>query len=287
MKVSTHLLSAFAEVFRQRSISRAAGVLGVTQSAVTQSLAKLERQMGTRLFVRNRSGLEPTKPAFELFALADRLQIIEQLVTEKVGAYGALASGHLSIIANAPRPAMPLIAEFTSRYPGVRISFTLVSWTVALQKLMAREVDIAIVTEPGDVAGLYKLELESGSFIALLREDHSLAGRSELCLADLVEVPVVLPEEGSLTQRVVFDGMRAAGVQFKRLVEMTTYPVVKEAVMHGIGVGIMLQGSVLLSPDIVERPIADLDQRFRTFLVTSDDKQDLRFVRAFVEVATP
>ncbi|MEO1189541.1 MAG: LysR family transcriptional regulator, partial [Pseudomonadota bacterium] len=47
---------AFARSARERSFSRAARSLGVTQSSVTQHVANLERQMGAQLFVRRRDG---------------------------------------------------------------------------------------------------------------------------------------------------------------------------------------------------------------------------------------
>ncbi|WP_166443734.1 LysR family transcriptional regulator [Rhabdaerophilum calidifontis] len=286
MKISPHQIAAFTEIFRQRSISRAAAALGITQSAVTQHLANLERRMGTRLFLRHRTGLEPTKPALELFALTDRMRILDQLVAERIDAYGALESGHLTIIANAPRPAMPLVATFTRRYPGVRIAFSLLSWTLAMQRLAAREVDIAIITEPDEGAGLFRRPLTTSRYAAFLPRGHLLAARPALSLADLAREPVVLPEEGSLTQRVVHRALGEHGLRLERVVEMTAFPVVKEAVLHGIGIGILLEDSVFPTEDLVLRPIVELAMPFRTDLATPEDKRDLHFVRAFIEVAS-
>ncbi|MFK4719217.1 DNA-binding transcriptional LysR family regulator [Bradyrhizobium niftali] len=51
---------------------------------MTQHLAKLQQRMGAALFIRYRSDLEPTRPAQELFAPADRVRVLEQLITEKI-----------------------------------------------------------------------------------------------------------------------------------------------------------------------------------------------------------
>lgn len=283
MKASPHQIAAFTEAFRQRSISRAAVTLNVTQSAVTQHLAKLEHAMGTRLFMRSRSGLEPTRAALDLFVLTDRMRILDQLIAEKIDAYGALESGQLTIIANAPRPAMLLIAGFVRRFPHVRIVFSLVSWTLAKQKLEAREVDIAIVTEPEAREGFHCQHLSSGRFLAVMPEDHPLAAKAQIRFADLRTVTTILPEEGSLTQRIVTDRMRELGLSLERVVEMTTFPVVKEAVLHGIGVGILFEDSVAEADGLVLRPILELDRKFQTYLVTPEDKRDLHLVRSFIE----
>lgn len=285
MKISSHQIAAFTEVFRLRSISRAAATLGVTQSAVTQHLAKLERHMGTLLFVRYRTGLEPTRPALDLFALTDRMRVLEQLLAEKMGAYGALSTGHLTIVANAPRPVMPLISAFCARYPGVKITFSLLSWTLAMQRIEAREVDIAVITEPGEVPGLFREELTCSRYTAMVRCDHPLAIREQISLSELAGEMVIVPEEGSLTQRVVRQACANAQIELANMIEMTSFAVVKEAVLHGIGIGILLDDSTFPAPDVVLKPIAEIDQDFRTYLVTPGDKRDLRFVRAFIDVS--
>lgn len=62
------LLATFLEVYRTGSLSAAAERLGVSQPAVTGQLARLEEQLGTRLFVRSRRGAEPTERAVALAA---------------------------------------------------------------------------------------------------------------------------------------------------------------------------------------------------------------------------
>lgn len=283
MKISSQQIAAFTEVFRQRSISEAATMLGVTQSAVTQQLAKLEQRVGTTLFVRYRSGLQPTKAAQELFALTDRIDVLEKLVAEKVDAYSGLSEGNLSVVANAPRPAMPLIARFKQRYPGVRVTFTLMTWTVTMQRLEARDVDIAIVTEPNDLPGMFQKELTRTPLMAMLRCEHPLASRQSLKLAELADEMMILPEDGSLTLRELTKASARAGIRFSNAVQMTTYPVMKEAVLHGLGIGIFLEDSVFPAPDVVFRPVAELNSTFATYLVTTRDKKDLRLVQAFLD----
>lgn len=283
MKISSQQIAAFTEVFRQRSVSEAAAVLGVTQSAVTQHLAKLEQRVGTTLFIRYRSGLQPTKAAQELFELTDRIDVLEKLVAEKIDAYSGLTDGNLSIVANAPRPAMPLIAKFKQHYPGVKVTFTLMSWTATMQRLQARDVDIAISTEPDSLPGMFQKELTRTRLMAMLRREHPLASRKALKMADLANEIMILPEDGTLTQREITKASTLAGVRFSNAIQMTTYPVMKEAVLHGLGIGIFLEDSVFPSPDVVFRPVSELNSTFATFVVTTSDKKDLRLVQAFLD----
>ena len=120
MRYSPFQIHAFTHAARERSFSQAALRLGVTQSSLSQHVGKLEQSMGTRLFIRRRDGLELTRAGRELFSISDRLIDIEQLVEEKIQAFNRMDEGHLSIVATAPRPAMPMIAAFARRYPGCR-----------------------------------------------------------------------------------------------------------------------------------------------------------------------
>lgn len=285
MKISPQQIEAFTYAARERSFSRAAAALGVTQSAVTQHVGRLERAMGTQLFVRRRSGLELTRPAQELFALSDRMCTIEQLIAERLESYAALGTGHLQIIANAPRPAMPLIAAYRKRYPDVDIDFGLHSWTLAMEKIKNRETDIAIITEPDHVDGMFSLELTQTRYMAYMRANHPLAKRKIISLRHLTDEPVIVPEAGSLTQHVVKERAAKFDIELKRIMAMRTFPVVKEAVLHGIGVGILLDASFFPSRQIVTRPIKEITEIFRTYVVAPAEKSDLRFVRSFIEIA--
>jgi DNA-binding transcriptional LysR family regulator len=95
----------------------------------------------------------------------------------------------------------------------------------------------------------------------------------------------VLPEDGSFTQEIVNRKAFEAAITLHRVIKMTTYPVAKEAILHGVGVGLMLHDSQYPSSQLVTRPVAELDDVFRVYLVTPSDKRELRLVRSFREVA--
>jgi len=285
MKASPYQISAFTHAAREGSFTRAAEKLGVTQSSITQHVARLERIMGTLLFVRRRDGLELTRAGRELFAVSDRLRTLEQLIEEKVDNYSEIAAGHLSVVANAPRPAMPVIARYTALYPRVQIDFTLVSWTLAMQQLHERTVDIAIVTQPEADKLLYSLPVATTRYRAYVCRGHELAGRKQLSLRDLANKTVIVPEDGSLTQRLLYSKCAELGVKLSSVLRTATFPLVKEGVLHGVGVGLLLDDSMSASPDLVAIDIVEMRETYTNCLLTPVDKRDLRFVRSFIDVA--
>ena len=69
----------------------------------------------------------------------------EQLIAEKFSDFEQLRRGHLKIIANAPQPALRLIAEYSEQIPQDSIDFTLYDRTTATRMLRDRAADVAII----------------------------------------------------------------------------------------------------------------------------------------------
>jgi len=282
---SPYQIKAFTFAARDGSISGGALALGVTQSSVTQHIARLETLMGTQLFIRRRSGLELTRAGKELFAVSDRLATMEQLVTEKISDYSALTDGHIRLIANAPRPAMPIIAQYGKLYPSVQIDFTLYNWTTAMTLLAERQVDIAIVTEPEESPALFTRELRRSPYKLHMRADHPLAGRPSLSLGELQSETLVLPEDGSLTQKIAHAKIRTHGLEFQRILRTTTFPMVKEAILHNLGVGLLLERSLYPSEKLAAVPVDEMPEYYRDCIAIPAEKRDLRLIRSFLDVA--
>lgn len=285
MKLNPYQIAAFTHVAREGSFSRAAQIMGVTQSSVTQHVARLEAAMGTQLFIRRRDGVELTSSAREVFEISDRMRTLEQLLAEKVSRYADLAEGNLFIVANAPRPAMPLIAGYARQYPDIRIDFRLHGWTRAMSMVRARDVDLAIISDPAPLDDALVHEVDRTAYRALLRREHPLAHGDDVSIHALVEETIILPEVGSLTDQVFSKVCARLGIGPARLIRTATFPEVKEATLHGIGTGIVLQNSLYPAAELAEIPIREMPETYRHCLVAPGDKRRLRLVESFVDFA--
>ncbi|WP_105213232.1 MULTISPECIES: LysR family transcriptional regulator [unclassified Pseudoalteromonas] len=95
--MSIHQLRTFVEVYRQRSFSKAADVLHITQPAVSSHIASLESQLDHRLFVRHVRGVRPTRIADELaIQLGDTLDYAEGVLA-KMKSHGSKIDGVIHI----------------------------------------------------------------------------------------------------------------------------------------------------------------------------------------------
>lgn len=283
MRPSPAQLTAFTMAVRHRSFTRAAAALSVTQSSVTQHVAKLESMMGAPLFIRRRDGLELTRAARELFEVTSPLRDLEDLAAEKVGDFSSLERGELRIVANAPRPAMEILSRFLVDHTKIGVEFSLASWTAALERLRDQRADIAVISDPPEDKALFIRPIATTTFVAYVRREEDLTG--VVSLEDLAGRKLVLPEDGSLTQKRVRELAAKTGVALGPIVKTTTFPMVQEAVLHGVGVGVMLKDALFPHAELRTLPIRGLEDDTSTCFVTLRERRNLRLVKRFVEAS--
>lgn len=283
MKANAHQLLAFAQVIREGSFSAAAQKMGVTQSALSQHVGKLEERVGTRLMTRSASGLDLTRTGAELFALAEQFSSLTTEIEERLSGYGSFESGHLNIIANAPQPALRAIARYGRAYPNVQINFTLVDWTRTQAMLSDHAVDIAFITRPRMTRDCVYRKVCETTYVFYVPAGHPWAGRRRVSLAALAQETLILPERGSLTQKVVSAALGQRGIVPRRQLTTTTFPVMKEAILHGVGVGIFLSEATAPSDALVEVEIEELTERFEIHIASPKQKAGLRLIQSFWE----
>src|SRR4051812_30078411 len=138
------------EVAAKGSFSAAAGSLAYTQSAVSQQIAALEREAGTRLVERSARGVRLTDAGRALVAHTDVILARLADAESELEAIAGLRGGRLRLVsfASAGATIVPrAIARFRDRHPAVEISVTPGEPDEGLAMLRAGECDLALVIE--------------------------------------------------------------------------------------------------------------------------------------------
>ncbi|MEY2921172.1 MAG: hypothetical protein RL261_2477 [Pseudomonadota bacterium] len=171
------------------SFARAAAALGLSQSALSRSIQSVEREIGSNLFVRTASGVEPTDSGR---VFIDRIRQIAQLTDDLdrdlVNERG-LQRGHLHVGAG-PYPAQSVLADalarFVADYPHIVVRVMMRDWDELLRRLRAREIEffVAELSTFGTESDLDIEQLAPHPTYILARSGHPLAGRGPLGLAD-------------------------------------------------------------------------------------------------------
>lgn len=162
-------LAAFEAIARHRSFTKAAKELFLTPSAISQRLRQLEAHLDARLFVRDRRSVQLTaEGARYLEAVREALSKLAQASasfseggsrTVRVGIVPALASNWL----------IYRLRDFHKRFPGIDLD---IQAAVAMTKVEAGEVDVAIRWGRGEWPGLEKIKLFSDELLAVCSKGY-------------------------------------------------------------------------------------------------------------------
>src|SRR4051812_20238805 len=185
------------EVATQGSFSAAAEALSYTQSAVSQQIAALEREAGTKLVERNARGIRLTDAGA---ALVRHTEAVLANLAEAEAELEALAGvrGGRVRLASFPSAGSALlpqaVANFPARPPAVELSMIEAEPAESLPQLRAGELEIALTYNPGllsdeGLAGFDVEELLEDPFYVVLPKGHPVAGKPKIRLKDLAEEP--------------------------------------------------------------------------------------------------
>ena len=252
----------FRAVAHERSFSRAARRLALSQPSVSNQVAALEREVGVALFERRPGGLRLT-PEGEILlehadAIADRFGLAETQLAEAAGRQrtrlriGALPSALAGFVPAA-------IARVRDRHPDTRVTFDEGTSEQLANRLASGELDLAIAYQDttwprAEPSGVKRHHLLHEEFMVALAPDHPLAAHDEVALADLRDDDWT----AALTDGVIVRACRAAGFE-PRLVSITHDQLaIRGLVIRGLAVTLVAE--LLADPfkDLALRPIAGM-----------------------------
>src|ERR1700759_2695046 len=252
----------FREVAHERSFSRAARRLSLSQPSVSNQVAALEGEVGVRLLERRPGGLRLT-PEGEILlehadAIAGRFGLAETQLAEaaedqrtrlRIGALPSALAGFV--------PAA--IARVRDRHPDTRVTFDEGTSEELANRLASGELDLAIAYQDttwprAEPSGVKRHHLLHEEFMVALAPDHRCASQHEVDLADLRDDDWT----AALTDGVIVRACRAAGFE-PRLVSIPHDQLaIRGLVIRGLAVTLVAE--LLADPfkDLALRPIAGM-----------------------------
>lgn len=252
LAITLHQLRLFWTLAHARSLTQAAKQLGISQPALSQALAKLERLLGHRLVDRQAVKLELTdagrfllERAGRLLAEADALE--SGLAAYKAGLRGRVAVGALASIARTLLP--PALALAREKVPELALDVHEVAPQEAIEALYGRTLEVAVVSETAVASDHLPF-----SRIALQEDGYALAVPARLGLDGLVEPERELPEAaravlgrtiefnfGTLHAERIAEWYRRVLPEARTLARVRTYETALAMVEAGLGVALVPQ----------------------------------------------
>lgn len=284
MPVSHAQLKAFHAVAVHGSFTRAAERLFLSQPAISDQVRKLEERFGVLLFHRNKRSVRLTDLGERLLSITQRLFVVQAEAQELLQASQALQTGSLILAVDAPVHVLPQIARFCERYPGITVKIETGNTDESLARLFNYQADLALLGREVSDDRLLSLRLRSDPMVAFVARTHPWAGRSSICLSDLEDTPLVLREIGSVTRQTLEEEMSQAGLRMRAAIQVEGREAAREAVVVGIGVGVVSAAEFGSDSRVIALPITDCKRRLTETLVCLQEQSSRRVVATFLDI---
>lgn len=223
-------LRHFLGLCGHKSFNRAASHLGLTQQALSHSIAQLEKDVGARLFVRTAQGVQLTEVG-EAFEKRARLSLAEldlacrEANALKDGFDGQVRLGASSAIAARLLPRV--VERFAQVRPKVTMRVCVDHSRILYDKLLSGELDLVVSTPLINAVAIHELThepIEGFEFDAnflIMRAGHPLLRKEKRTLADAMAYPWVLPETLGDFSRTLFAYLHSQNVSAPKYILRT------------------------------------------------------------------
>jgi DNA-binding transcriptional LysR family regulator len=250
---STGYLRLFRDIVRQRSISGGAAVHGVSQSAASQHVQELERQLGLELLDRSTRPIALT-PAGRLYLeyCRDVLRrqgeldaALEELKAEVEGAVRVA-----SIYSVGLWQMSQLEAEFQRRYPNARLEVEYLRPEKVHEAVLSDRADLGLVSYPEASRELAVLPWREERMVVAVAPAHPLSGRAVVKAEDLDGCDFVAFDPDLPIRQAIDRFLEEQGVEVRIAMHFDNIEMVKEAVALGTAVSIL--PDPMLVPDMAQ-----------------------------------
>ena len=242
MYTDLELYRIFCEVIKYKNISKTAENLYISQSAVTQSIQKLENMLGGKVFYRNKNGVELTEEGKNLYEyIKDSIETMSN--AENIfSKYITLEKGKIRI-GGGNSLLSSLILEpflnFIKKYPHIEVSINSGITDDLIQKLVNGELDIVALNLPYNGKKYSNIEITPlrKSTYCFFSSKKYLKEHSVNNIKDLENNTLILPKAPSSKKKILDSYCNRENLELKANYEVSSSSIMKRLVLNNIGIG--------------------------------------------------
>ncbi len=256
-------LALFVRAAELKNLTRASEASLITVPAASRRLSLLEHQFKTVLFERHSRGLELTPAGERLLQLAREVIASVHHMRAQMGNYASGKQSVLRVQGNTSAMTQFLpgdIASFSAAHSGVRVVLEECWSEDAVRRVRSGEVDLAVIVEGPDTAGLHVARYRHDQLAAVMRNDDALSAQSPLHFADLLDRDFVGLEGGSTLTRLLEAKAALLLRPMALRVQVRSFEAVCRAVEARLGIGVLplaAARSFAGTMDLAVQPLAD------------------------------
>jgi DNA-binding transcriptional LysR family regulator len=242
MRVNLNQLRAFFLAAREKSITKAAKALYITQPAVSIQIKSLEEALQLKLFRKCGKDLEITDAGKVLYGYAEKIFLTVGEMEHVLKGYADLTQGSLTMgtTRSFARHLMPaLLSQFQEEFPGVKVYLEVGSSQEIADRLLEFKYDLGIIGRLQYSNKLRSVPYGKEEFCLVTPPHHRFAGRQEVSLQELKEEPIIIRENGSGSRHAILSLLRDHGVKPSVLLEAGSFEFIKEYISKGRGISFL------------------------------------------------
>ena len=284
-------LQTFTLAAELLSFTRAARALGVSQPAVSQQVAALERELGVSLFQRSGRTITLSNAGWNLYPYARKaLDLIDQ-ARDSLAETPRTLKGRLRIASCTipPESFLPeVLAAFHQLFPEVLESVSVSDSAEATQAVKSGQADLGFVVVPPNGSGLRIRAVACHELVLVASPEHPFAHARTISVSDLRGEGFVLREQGSGTRHCVEEVLQDAGIPPADLnvtMETNSNDAIRGALRQGTGIAFLSRAAVedeISQGRLVALKVRDLRPRVHIYLITDSQRVPTPQARAFL-----
>ncbi|HJF84441.1 MAG TPA: LysR family transcriptional regulator [Megamonas hypermegale] len=252
----------FCKVIELASFSKVARKIGYSQSAVSQTIKSLEKELGVILIDRKKDGITLTSDGKEFLPYLEAIYSAECALEQKHKEITGLENSiiRLGTFTSVSRNILPqLMKQFKKIYPNVNFILKQGEYTSIQKWVQTNSVDFGFVNSNA-VSGIDVEVLYEDEMLAVLPPNHPLAQNETISLAQLAKEPFILLDEGDYS--VIMNAFQKLNLSPQIEYEVYDDYSILAMVRQGLGVsamyGLVLNG---LEKGLQIRPIREKPTR--------------------------
>jgi DNA-binding transcriptional LysR family regulator len=285
-------LEHFVAVVEEGSFSRAAEKVFRTQPAISQSIKKLEDEVGAPLFARDMHDIALTEAGKVLVDYANRMLRLRDETVHALDELRSLGVGSLSI--GAPESAALYLLpgplhEFLHKHPGIKVGIYRRRMDEITRQVMDREIDVGFVLSEPVFKELRSVPIYQDEMVLIASPEHSMIGRGNLRVEDLGEEHFVFHHLCTPTSHNVAELFERYRTRLNIVAELWGYESIKTFVRQGVGLAIVPRITALeelRNGQLASVPVQGLHVPRQTFMIYRDPQYMTYSAREFLRTMT-
>src|SRR5262245_7674606 len=285
-------LEHFLAVVEEGTFTRAAERVCRTQPAVSQSVKKLEEEIGAPLFSRDVHEVALTDAGRTLVDYARRMVRLRDDAMRQLGGLRNLDGGRLSIAAHESAAVYLLpgpLRRYFDRFPQIKVGIYRSRLDEIPRQVMDREMDIGFVKDQPAFHELNSLRVHQDAMVLIASPGHALARRESVRVSDLGNEPFVVHHLCSSTEQKILRLFESHGMRCRIAAELWSFENIKHFVRQDVGLAIVPRVCVaqeLQAGTLQEIPVQGLDLPRETYMVFRDKGSLSAAAQQFVDVVS-